>query len=235
MSEADVLRWSTVASSFPPIGAAAVDGRQPYWGAHIRCVRAWARPLRLGIFAHMGSAWLGLVGAIIGGLVSLIGTLATSRFQWRQEIARLADQRERESLQWERQRETDLKKRQHDSRDEQIRWLRDQKLKCYLEALNSLKDASEFTAKALPPPKDNEGRVSTEDKKAIVQELRNSYRWTVSVSAVCGDNVAAKLDEFQKYMSYIIQSTEYSGIKGGMIKLPPERKTQRVDTRRNNR
>ena len=99
------------------------------------------------IIAPMGSVWLGLIGAIIGGLVSLIGTLTTSRLQWRQEIARWSEERERNAIQWKQQIESDARKTESERRrdelswersrqDEKLRWLREQRLKWLFEVTN---------------------------------------------------------------------------------------------------
>ncbi len=169
----------------------------------------------------MGSAWIGLVGAVIGGLVSLMGTLITSRFQWRQEKARMIEQRERDLLQWKEQRESDAGKWERDREDELFRWLREQKLKCYLEALDHLKSASKLSANA-PSTKEGERRYAREDEMAIVQELRNSYRSMNSVRAVCGEAVTAKVNNLSRDLYFIIQSVSYEGIKPGeMVRLPP--------------
>jgi hypothetical protein len=166
----------------------------------------------------MGSAWLGLVGAIIGGLVSLIGTLITSRRQWQQERIRWSEERERDSIQWKQQRESDAQKREDERRkdersrdDERLRWLREQKLKCYLEALDHFRAAGELSSNV---SFSQEGMVSREEVKAIVRELRHGHRWVNSLRAVCGNDLAGKVVELNSDLYFTIDALDNVGMGG---------------------
>jgi hypothetical protein len=180
----------------------------------------------------MGSAWLGLLGAITGGLVSLAGTLITTRLQWRQERTRWKEQRERDLLQWNQQRESDLEKWENERRhsalewernrdDARFQWNREQKLRCYLEALDHLITASELSSNASPVSSGEQRRYAREDEMAIVQQLRKGYRWTKSASAVCGTSVIERLNELSSELYFTIQTITHEGIKSGeMVRRP---------------
>jgi hypothetical protein len=186
----------------------------------------------------MGPAWLGLLGAVVGGMVSLIGTLVTTRFQWRQEQARWLEQRERDQLQWRQQHDAEMAKWESERRrdtitwertrgDEKENWLREQKLQSYLEVLDHLLAASEL-ASNLPPAQMNAARpYHRDDEMAIVRELRKSYRWMKSANAVCGKNVAAKVRELSEELYFTLQVVDYEGIKpGNMVRRPESSKLE---------
>jgi hypothetical protein len=183
----------------------------------------------------MGPAWLGLLGAVVGGLVSLIGTLVTTRVQWRQERARWQEQRERDLLQWQQQRAADMEKWESERRretiswertraDEKSDWLRDQKLTSYLEILDHLLAASEL-ASNLPPAMDDETQPYTrEDEMAIVRELKKGYRWMRSASAVCGNEVSNELADLTEELYFTMQTISYEGIRPGRQVRRPEKR-----------
>jgi hypothetical protein len=180
----------------------------------------------------MGSAWLGLLGVIAGGLVSLTGTLITTRLQWRQERARWSEQREHDLLQWQQQRETETAKLEIETRretlawqrtrdDDHVRWIREQKIKCYLDALDHLLVASELAANAVPARSGEDRPYAREDEMAIAQELKRSYRWVTSASAVCGDAVTERLKKLSADIYFTMQAVSYEGMeKGGMVRRP---------------
>lgn len=179
----------------------------------------------------MGPAWLGLLGAVVGGLVSLIGTLVTTRFQWRQEQARWLEQRERDRVQWQQQRDAEADRWESERRrdtiewergrdDEKANWLREQKLKSYLEVQDHLLSASDL-ASNLPEAQKERPHYPREAEMAIVQELRKGYRWLKSASAVCGSGVAKKLDELADELYFTIQTLSYNGVQPGAMVLRP--------------
>jgi hypothetical protein len=168
----------------------------------------------------MGSAWLGLIGAVIGGTVSLVVTLITSRLQWRQERERWNEQRERDLILWKQERESDAKKweneRQRDKEtwmrsqaDEQSRWLREQKLKCYLESSDSLRSASELAANI---SLNAAGGHKREEELAIVEELRHANRWLNSTRAVCRADLTRQVDDIQEELYYTMQALTHRGM-----------------------
>lgn len=134
----------------------------------------------------------------------------------------MADQRERDLRQWDQQRESESGKRERDREDEIFRWFREQKLKCYLEALDCLKKASELSANTSPQSQEAGRPYARVDEMAIVQELRNSYKWMGSVNAVCGEQAAEKVSKISEEIYFMIQTVTYEGIKPGqMVRLPP--------------
>lgn len=183
----------------------------------------------------MGSAWLGLLGAVIGGVVSLAGTLITSRLQWRQERARWNEQRERDFIQWSHQKESEIEKWESEHRrdtlawkrdrdDEQFRWLRDQKLKYCMEVFDHLRVASELSSNLSYTQGGEQRRYAREDEMAIIQELRQSDVRMKPLSLVCGEDVAAELKKVSQELYFYIQQIDREGVKpGGMVRLPEER------------
>ena len=168
----------------------------------------------------MGSAWLGLLGALAGGLVSLTGTVLTMRFQGRQERAR-----------WDRQQAADAEKREIDRRRETLAWtrerdddhfrrLREEKIKYHRETLEHLLTAGGLAAKLKPVGEDR--RYAREDEMAIVDELRQSHGWLTSLGLVCTGDTAAKLDEVATDLYFTLQTVTYEGVKPGqLVRRPP--------------
>lgn len=172
----------------------------------------------------MGPAWLGLLGAVVGGLVSLVGTLVTTRVQWRHERARWVEQRERDLLQWQQQRAAEVDKWESERRseaiswertraDEKADWLRDQKLTSYLEVLDHLLAASDLASHLPDAGDDDRQPYPRDDEMAIVRELKKAYRWLKSASAVCGRDVNRELTELTDELYFTIQTISYEGIK----------------------
>jgi hypothetical protein len=106
--------------------------------------------------------------------------------------------------------------------DERSHWFREQKLKCYLAALDHLLAASELSASASPVQEGDERRYAREDELAIVRELRKGYRWTKSASAVCGRGVTEKLSKLSSDLYFTMQVVSYEGIRPGEMVRRPE-------------
>jgi hypothetical protein len=184
----------------------------------------------------VGSTWFGLLGAIVGGAVSLIGTLFTSRLQWRQERARWLEQRERDQLQWgqqravdterwenERRRDEDTRERERD--DEHFRWVREQKLKCYMEIIDHLRTASELAADFSGNGEDKQRGYAKEDEMAVVKELRAGYCWLKAMSALCGRAATDSINDLNDELYYTIQALTYEGIRPGKMVRRPKGKS----------
>ena len=173
----------------------------------------------------MGPAWLGLLGAVVGGLVSLIGTLVTTRFQWRQEQARWLEQRERDRVQWQQQRDAEAQRWADERQRDKADWLREQKHKSYLEVLDHLLAASQLASKLPPAGEDDLQPYPREDELAIADELTKSYRWLKSASAVCDRQVTQPLKELSAELYFTIQVVLNEGIQRNKMVRRPEHRT----------
>jgi hypothetical protein len=118
------------------------------------------------------------------------------------------NERRQDELVWERSRQ-----------DETLRWLREQKLKYYVETLDHFQAASELSRHVEFP--EDQNMVGPEAVKEVRQELRLANRSVNSLRAVCGDDLAEQVIQLYRELYFTIQHLDNIGMgPGHFVPLP---------------
>ncbi|MEU7888229.1 hypothetical protein AB0B54_22220 [Microbispora bryophytorum] len=171
----------------------------------------------------MDSAWLGLTGALIGSVASILGTLLVSRMQWRQELARWAEQRDRDALQWERNRQAEEVKSNEIREQNEQEWRRQdagersrqmhiEKIKHYLDGIERLMEAGSLDAATGDFSDDAQKRAC---EQSISATLRLALRSLYCIRCFCGKESQSKVSELVDDVYFVHSALLYEGLKDG--------------------
>ncbi|MFI7416606.1 hypothetical protein [Nonomuraea sp. NPDC049684] len=176
----------------------------------------------------MTAAWMAFLGVIVGSVSSLLGSVLITRLQWKHERLRWNEQRERDTIQWQRQLEIERDRiaednaragraRSHERDLERERRRLDQQIDLYMTAIALVQEAEakfqEYVAELDP-----QGEFTDADAaraREIKSNLEKARQYLPALLALCDESCHRDLNRVESIIDFFSGSIE----AGGVIRL----------------
>jgi len=175
--------------------------------------------------ARMTAAWMAFLGVIVGSASSLLGSVLITRLQWKHERLRWNEQRERDTIQWQRQLEIERDRiaednaraertRTHERDLERDRRRLDQQIDLYMTAIALVQEAEakfqEYVAELDP-----QGGFTDADAaraREIRSNLDKARQYLPALLALCDQSCHRDLDRVESIIDQFSGSIESTGV-----------------------
>ncbi|MFI7687442.1 hypothetical protein ACIBQ6_00140 [Nonomuraea sp. NPDC049655] len=173
----------------------------------------------------MTAAWMAFLGVIVGSVSSLLGSVLITRLQWKHERLRWNEQRERDTIQWQRQLGIERDRiaednaragrtRTHERDLERDRRRLDQQIDLYMTAIALVQEAEakfqEYMAELDP-----QGGFTDADA-ARAREIRSNVdkarQYLPALLALCDESCHRDLNRVESILDYFSGSIEAGGV-----------------------